>query len=186
MKIINLLLLFFLAMIAKAQNVSVEQDSTSIPDLQEDMFVILTVDSVVYDTLSYGREKYMIKSSAVYPQEGIFRYEVCFPASPHPNIRMCGYEVRSTLWNVEIAFRYYLELDRVSEEIKPHLKTRILTMPREFLERIKPIDLNEEYPRLRNEEDAKKFKNKFRRKWVWVIDRQTMTDSSITLIRTSF
>lgn len=132
MKIINLLLLLVLAMAANAQNVSSGKDSTAMPNLQDDVFVILTTDSVVYDTLSYGTE-YPLESTAVYPEEGIYRYEGCFPTCSTPNIRFCGYHVKSKLRNVYIGFTYYLEVDSLSQEIRPHMGTRILILPREYL-----------------------------------------------------
>ena len=54
MKIINLLLLLVLAMAANAQNVSSGKDSTAMPNLQDDVFVILTTNTIWRDTCVYG------------------------------------------------------------------------------------------------------------------------------------
>ena len=188
-KTINLLLLLVLAVAAKAQNVSVGQDSTSMPDLKNDVFVILTTDSVWCDTCVYGEGLVLFKSirkdAALPPEEGIYRSESYFQDTPYPHLRFCSYEVKSKSRGVDLGFCFILEVDSVTQEVRPLLShTRIFTLPRDFLKEISLLDIDKEFPLLKNKEDAEKLEDRLRQKTIWVIDRKAMTDSTVTLVET--
>ena len=58
---------------------------------------------------------------------------------------------------------------------------KIVTLSRKFLSQIKPIDLDEKFPRMR-QEDEKEFLDKYSKKRIWIIDRRYMTDTLVTLV----
>lgn len=189
MKTINLLLLLILAVAAKAQNVSVEQDSTSMPDLKNDVFVILTTDSIWCDTCVYGEGVVLFKSirkdAALPPEEGIYRSESYFQDTPYPHLRFCSYAVKSKSRGVDLGFTFILEVDSVTHEIRPLLSdTRIFTFPRDFLNKVTLLDMDKEFSLLKNKEEAERLKKALKHKTIWVIDRKTMTDSIVTLVET--
>ena len=190
MKIINLLLLLVLAMTANAQNVSSGKDSTSMPDLRNDVFVILTtMDNVWRDTCVYGEGLELFKSirmdAATPPREGFYRAETYFPETPYPHLRFCSYTLKSESKGVGLGFTFILEVDSVTREVRPLLSdTRILTLPRDFLEKVTLLDMDKEFPLLRNKEEAERLEETLGNKIIWVIDRKTMTDTTVTLVET--
>lgn len=190
MKIINLLLLFVLAMSAEAQNVSRGKDSVTMPDLQEDVFVILTTDSIWRDTCVYGEGLELFKSirkdAAMPPQEGVYRSESYFPETLYPHLRFCSYTLKSEARGVDLGFTFILEVDSVTHEVRSLLSdTRILTLPRDFLREVILLDMDKEFPLLRNKEEVERLEETLRNKAIWVIDRKTMTDTTVTLVKTN-
>ena len=188
MKTINLLLLLVLAVVAKAQNVSVEQDSTVMPDLKKDVFVILTTDSVWRDTCVYGEGLELFKSirkdAALPPEEGIYRGESYFKDTPFPHLCFCYYAVKSKARGVYLGFTFVLEVDSVTHEVRPLLsETRILTLPRDFLKKVTLLDMDKKFPLLQKE-DSENLNESLKYKTIWVIDRRNMTDTTVTLVET--
>ena len=183
------MLLLVLAVAAKAQNVSVEQDSTGMPDLKNDVFVILTTDSVWRDTCIYGEGVELFKSirkdAAQAPREGIYRSESYFQDTSYPHLRFCSYMVKSESRGVNLGFTFILEVDSVTHEVRPLLSdTRILTFPRDFLKKVTLLDMDKEFPLLKNREEAEELEESLKYKTIWIIDRKTMTDSTVTLVKT--
>lgn len=67
--------------------------------------------------------------------------------------------------------------------LKPGERMKIVTMPKDFVEKVKAIDLDEQLFRLKSGDDEA-FVKSMEGKRIWIIDKNTMTDSTITLVET--
>ena len=151
------------------------QDSIFMPDLN-DTFITLTSDTVlIFDT------------NAHFPDEGIYRAEERY----NPFIRdikfSITYFLKSKSKDVRIVFHCYnFDLNEI-KKIRMPVATdtmRVLTLPKEFLERITPLDMNKKFPKIKNKKKAHEFIRNLERKRVWIIDRRYMTDTTVTLVET--
>lgn len=61
---------------------------------------------------------------------------------------------------------------------------RVLTLPKEFLKRITPLDMDKEFPKIKNKKKAHEFIRNLERERVWIIDRRYMTDTTVSLVET--
>ena len=153
----------------------VKKDCVVMPDLS-DTFIILTSDTVLtFDT------------DAHFPDEGIYRAEKPYNAS-RPRLKFgATYFLESKTRDVHIRFRHYnFNLDEI-RKIRMPVATdtmKIITLPKDFLKRITPVDMDKKFPRIKNKKEAHDFITNLERKRVWIIDRRYLTDSTVTLIET--
>ncbi|MEY8590021.1 hypothetical protein AALK14_01045 [Butyricimonas hominis] len=141
-----------------------QQDSVKMPDVENDVFVILTSDSIA-------------------TSEGIYRYENTVDTTGVIS-SLILYEVESKSKGISFCFSHYqLKQGHADEQMKIIFRDdmKIVTLSRKFLSQIKPIDLDEKFPRMR-QEDEKEFLDKYSKKRIWIIDRRYMTDTLVTLV----
>lgn len=148
----------------------VQKDSMDVVDIEEDVFVILTSDSV-----------FVVDSTTEIPRKGIFRIEL---ANPIPSIKWgISYALIHKSKKIDIDFDYNdYNVDSLYRNGRQPM--RMLIYPKSFLSRITPIDMDEEFRHMKNREKFQKLITELYRKRVWIIDRHYMTDSTITLLET--
>ena len=146
----------------------VQKDSMDVVDIENDVFVILTSDSV-----------FVVDSTTKIPQKGIFRIEL---VNPIPSIkRGISYVLihKSKKINIDFDYNDY-NVDSLYRNNR--LPMRQLIYPKSFLSRITPIDMDKEFPRMKNQKESHEFIDKYYLKRFWIIDRRYMTDSTIVLL----
>lgn len=77
----------------------------------------------------------------------------------------------------------YVYQSFVDLDLKPGERMKIVTVPKDFMEKVEAIDLDEQLSRLKSGDDEA-FVKSMEGKRIWIIDRNTMTDSTITLVET--
>ena len=177
----KIILFFVLLHIMNLQaNAVVEQkDSTVMPDLKNDAFVMLTTDSVWRVGF-----KNLIKSE--YPKKGVFRTEAYYPDIDSCHI-LCSYEmIPQADGNKHLNLRFYfkLKIDTLTWKVQNTDEWKEVTLPRDFLKKIEVIDMDKKLPTLKTHVEEFEFYSSLWQKVVWIIDRRTMTDSTITLVKT--
>lgn len=188
MKTTILFLLFILLHIVNLQaNIIVKQkDSIVMPDLKNDVFVVLTTDSV-------WRKGFKDSVKSKYPTKGIFRAECAFVDEMDRDFNelwgriICHYVLLPCSTRAEyrdIKFKFELKLDSLTQKNQITDKWREVTLPRDFLTKVEIIDMDKEISRIKTSREWYEFYMSLEGKIVWVIDRRTMTDSTVTLVET--
>ena len=178
MKKCILCLLVVLVITAKAENSDMnkgflyrytvgQQGSIGIPDIENDVFIILTFDSIATAEGIYRRE-YTIDTTDI-----ISSFIIYYVGSKSREINFCF-------------SHYQLKQDYSGKSTNRVIRDdrKIVTLCERFLSQIEPINLDEKFPRMR-QEDEKEFLDKYSKKQIWIIDRRYMTDTSITLVATN-
>ena len=145
---------------------------------EEDIFALLTADSVLNTEGVHVILHENQKSASLLEDCIVYEY---LSASKAIAIRFGNYHLKGEGLEKERMHPYFR--DYYISMLKPGEKMRILQLPQSFLEGKKTVDLDEEFSCLEHE-DVDAFVKKFERKRIWIIDRNTMTDSTITLVET--
>ena len=133
------------------------------PDLS-DTFIILTSDTVL-----------TFYTDAHFPDEGIYRAEKPYNAL-RPHLKFgATYFLESKARDVHISFdHYHFNLDEI-RKIRMPVATdtmKIITLPKDFLKRITPVDMDKKFPKIKNKKEAHEFITNLTLKRVWIIDRR--------------
>jgi hypothetical protein len=83
-----------------------------------------------------------------------------------------------------LAFSFDLKIDSLTREVRMVDERDEITLPRDFLKKIKVMDMDNVLERIKTCEDSEEFYESMKGKVVWGIDRGTMTDSTVTLVKT--
>ena len=150
-------------------------DTTGLPSAN-DMFIILTsipakIDLEARDGNFYEKYYELETGKDLDEKVGKYSHPIC-----EDSIRMYKYAAISVSRNVNILF---VHMARRNRNLPQDLRQVVVS--RDFLGKIKPIDMDEKLPTLTSEE-ADKFCESLKGKRVWIIDRKDITEDEITLV----
>ena len=150
-------------------------DTTGLPSTNDTFIILTSIPAKIELEARDGDtfDKYYEKETGKALDEKIGKFEYVIPEYFWREYR---WAIISTARDVDILFVHTAKLDKALAR-----NMRYLTLPRDFLEKIKPIDMDKKFSSLTSEE-ADKFCESLKGKRVWIIDRKDITEDKITLV----
>ena len=135
-----------------------------------------TTDIFLVVATEKADERYY-KSHGVNSEDGIYRKVLFSIASEDTNNITPSILYHVVRGGFDCTF-FHCNVDKTN----PNLRREVRMLPRVFLSKVRVVDLNRRFAKMKNSEALRHFLDEFKGRRVWIIDKVLMTKDTVVLI----